>query len=351
VRHAFLFGTAAPASRVLDEQDPRFIETLAEQFNVVTLENDLLWPALAGDWGPEFTLDRVQKAIDVLTARGIVTRGHVLVSPSWRHLPRGLQQQASDAAKVGAEVRGHVKELVTALRGKIAQWDVVDEPYDNHELLDLLGEQAMVEWFETARAADPDANLFIDDYGILTGGGSPIHRDRYAKTIQMLIDAGAPLDGVGMQGHFGSTLTPPNDLIDTLDRFARLGKPILITQFDVPALDEKLAAAYTRDFYTAAFSHPAVQGVVMWGFWDGSHWKNNAPLYRKDWSLKPAGAAYRQLVLTDWNTDVKAQTGADGALKARGFLGEYVVTASHGGKQGEARATLVREGSRVVVKL
>ena len=50
----------------------------------------------------------------------------------------------------------------------------------------------------------------------------------------------------------------------------------------------------------------------MWGFWDGAHWKNNAPLYRRDWSLKPAGAAYRDLVLKTWRTDASGKTGADG---------------------------------------
>jgi hypothetical protein len=145
----------------------------------------------------------------------------------------------------------------------------------------------MVDWFKTARAAGQAPRLFINDHGILPGGGGDTpHRAHYESTIQFLIDEQAPLDAIGMQGHFGSQPTAPDEVLAILDRFARFGKPIMVTEYDITVDDEELAGQFTRDLLTALFSHPAVVGFVMWGFWDGSTgWER--PLYRRDWSLKP----------------------------------------------------------------
>lgn len=352
VRQGFLFGTAVPASLVVDPAQQKFREVLTELFNLATLENDLKWVALAGDWGPGYTIDRAEKAIQTLREAGIAVRGHVLVWPGWRNLPKSLRQYEKNPTRLRQEVTQRIQRTAGATKGKLLHWDVVNEPFDNHDLLDLLGQEAMVDWFKQARAADPAARLYINDYAILSGGGGPTpHRDHYEQTIRMLLEKGAPLDGIGMQGHFGTTLTAPKDLLHLLDRFAKLNKPILVTEYDLGVDDERLAARYTEDFYTALFSHPAVEGVVMWGFWDGSHWKNNAPLYRRDWSLKPAGEAVRDLILKRWRTDATGQTDAAGSYVVRGFLGEYEVEAILGEKKGVVRGTLAKGGSTLTVQL
>ena len=63
----------------------------------------------------------------------------------------------------------------------------------------------------------------------------------------------------------------------------------------------------------------------MWGFWDGAHWKDDAPIFREDWSLKPSGQAFFDLVFDTWWTDTEASTDANGYLDIRGFMGEYEV--------------------------
>jgi GH35 family endo-1,4-beta-xylanase len=276
----------------------------------------------------------------------------VLVWPAWRNLPRSLRAFERDPERLGLEVDRHVRELASALRGKLVHWDVLNEPFDNHDLMDILGRDVMIDWFRAARAADPGARLFINDYAILSGGGghSP-HRDDYLETIRLLVEGGAPVDGIGLQGHFGTTLTAPEDLLSILDRFARFEKPIFVTEYDVDLGDETLAGEYTRDFYTTVFSHPAVGGILMWGFWDGAHWKSNAPLYRRDWSLKPAGLAYRDLVLGAWHTDERGQTDGQGVWTTRGFLGDYVIEVQVGGRQASVRAKLSAGGARVSVTL
>ena len=115
--------------------------------------------------------------------------------------------------------------------------------------------------------------------------------------------------------------------------------------------DEELVGKFAHDFYTTLFSHPAVGGIVMWGFWDNDHWKNNSPMYRKDWSLKPAGKAYKDLVLGQWITNVQGQTDATGNYATRGFLGDYEVTVKAAGKQKTVGATLGSAGKQLDVNL
>ncbi|MES1187715.1 MAG: endo-1,4-beta-xylanase [Myxococcales bacterium] len=351
-KQAFGFGSAVVAQTLNGPGNERYKELTAELFNTAVFENNLKWQPLAGDWGGGWTVDAASKGVDWLHQHDIQVRGHVLVWPSWRNLPRAVKALEKEPSKLRAAVNAHVTELATAMRGKLVHWDVMNEPFDNHDLMDLFGDDVMVEWFKGARAADPDVKLFINDYAILSGGpGDTPHRDHYEKTIKFLIDKGAPLDGIGMQGHFGAALTGPEDLLKLLDRYAKLGKQIWITEYDLDIDDEALAGQFTRDFYTTLFSHPAVGGILMWGFWDGAHWHRNAPLYRKDWSLKPAGEAYRELVLKAWRTNEQAKTDASGAYKTRAFLGKYAISASSGGKTRSVEVELRPGSAPVVLKL
>jgi GH35 family endo-1,4-beta-xylanase len=352
-KHAFGFGTCVPAHLLTGpEADEKLTALVPELFNVATLENDLKWQPLAGDWGASYTIERAKAGVAWLRERGLDVRGHVLVWPGWKNLPKSLRDFEKDPARLKGEVTKHVRELAGTMKGLLAHWDVVNEPFDNHDLLDIVGRDAMVDWFKEARAADPLPMLFINDYAILSGGGgaSP-HRDHYDETIALLVEKKAPLDGIGMQGHFGNSLTGPEDMLKILDRFARFGKVIWVTEYDVVIDDTELAGAFTRDFYTTLFSHPAVGGIVMWGFWDGSHWKNNAPLYAKDWSEKSAGRAYRDLVLDKWRTRATGKSDRAGTFVTRGFFGDYEVSVSAGTRKKAVRATLGKGGSSTAVIL
>ena len=231
---------------------------LTELFNVATLENSLKWVPLEGQWGPSYTLDAAKGGIAWLREHGLDVRGHVLIWPGWRNLPRSLRPHENDPAYLRAAVDKHIRDVASAVKGTVIHWDVMNEPFDNHDLIDILGDDAMVDWFKAARAVDPAPKLFINDYAILSGGGGDTpHRAHYEKTIQYLVDHKAPLDGIGMQGHFGDALTAPEDLLAILDRFARFGKPIWITEYDVVIKDEELAGAVH-----ARLLHHAVQPPV-----------------------------------------------------------------------------------------
>lgn len=348
-QHAFNFGTAVPAEVVLSSDRKALNDILLENFNMATLENDLKWEAIA-DWG--FPLERGIRGVDWLREAGLRVRGHVLVWPGWENTPAHLKRMQGDKAALAAAVKSHITEMMTALEGRCDQWDVVNEPYTNHELLDILGHEVMADWFRLARSIDPKPKLYINDFAILSGGGgTTAHRDHYEKMIQLLVDAKAPFDGIGMQGHFGSSLTAPDDLMAILDRYGKFEKDIAVTEFDVVIDDEELAGNYARDFYTVLFSHPAVTTLIMWGFWDTNHWKKNAVMYRDDLTLKPGGQAYKDLVLGKWRTHEAGSTDAQGAFVTRGFKGRYEIVVKAGDRTRTVQGVLADGGSRIDVKI
>jgi endo-1,4-beta-xylanase len=333
-KHAFYFGTAVPADLIVNNDNPKFKETTKSYFNMATLENDLKWQPLAGDWGKSYTMERALSATDWLLKQDIAVRGHVLVWPGWENLPSYLKQHEKNPERLKKEVRSHIVEMVTALKGKVVDWDVVNEPFTNHDLLDILGPEIMVEWFELARKTDPTAKLYINDFAILSGGGGTTgHRDHYEKMIKLLVDKKAPLDGIGFQGHFGTALTGPVDVYKLLERYGKYNKRFAVTEYDLLVEDENLAADFTRDFYTIMFSHPLTDSLIMWGFWDARHWKKNAPMYRADWSEKPAGKEYRRLIEKEWATNVDGATTAEGTYNVRAFLGDYEITVTSGSRK------------------
>jgi GH35 family endo-1,4-beta-xylanase len=351
-RLAFGLGTCVDPARFKQPDGPRYQAVIKELFNVATLENNLKWVALAGDWGSGFTIDLAKSGIAWLREQNIDVRGHVLLWPGWKNSPKFLRAHEKDPAFLRQASEQRIRDVMTAVKGSVIHWDVVNEPFDNHDILDILGNDIMVDWFKIARSVDPGPKLFINDFAILAGGGGDTpHRAHYDKTIKMLVDKKAPLDGVGIQGHFGEALTSPPDMLKILDRYARFGKPIWITEFDTEIKDEEVTGKFTEDFFTTMFSHPSVEGVIMWGFWDGSHWKNNAPLYRRDWSLKPSGEAFRKLALETWRTNAAGKTGADGKWVQRGFLGDYEVEVVAGGKKKTVPAKLKKGGAEISIVL
>jgi len=355
IRHRFAFGSCVGARWLVgDSPDERRYQQFVERnFNRVVFGNDLKWPPWEGLRPKIWSRAQTLSAADWLRARDIEIRGHCLVWPSWQNLPTDLAGLRDDPEALAKQVAGHISEEVTAMKGRLVEWDVINEPYSEHDLMDILGRDAMVQWFKLAQTADPQARLFINDYDILSNGGlAAVHQDHYEQTIRYLLANGAPLQGIGLQGHFGGRLTSPERLLAILDRFAKLGLPLEVTEFDVNITDEQLQADYTRDFYITLFSHPAVEGIMTWGFWEGDHWLPKAAMVRKDWTLKPNGRVWMDLVHKQWTTDVQGRTNAAGRYDVQGFLGDYEVTVTAAGhSRGVKRTTLPKSGAEMPVTL
>jgi endo-1,4-beta-xylanase len=351
-------GVASPDGGAANPWDT-YRSYLPSLFNISVEENALKWPAVAGDWGASWNLALGVASIDWADQHGLRTRGHNLIWPSWKNSPAAVKTLA--AADLRTTVNQHIQDEVTALAGKLDHWDVVNEPFDNHDITDLLGNcttpnceaglDEMATWFTQARSFDAKPKLFINDYAILEGGGGTTsHRDEYERIIKGLIARNAPLDGIGLQGHFATALTSPDDLMTLLDRFGAY-KELWVTEYDITITDFLLAGDYTRDFMTVLYSHPAVAGFVMWGFWDGAHSKKNAPLFTQDWKLKPAGVAYYDLVFNQWWTCTGGSTDTTGAYVANGHLGDYTVSVTVGAQTVTTTASLVKGGAEITVPL
>jgi GH35 family endo-1,4-beta-xylanase len=263
-------------------------------------------------------------------------------------MPEEARRLAGDPAALGAAVRGHVAREAAYYRGKAAQWDVLNEPLHQTEVLGLLGPGEAREWFRRARTADPSARLYLNEYGLIDAFGDDEElQGAFESFVRRLLEGGAPLDGLGLQCHFRWDLTPPERLLAVLDRLQRLGKPLEATELDVDVGDERLQADYLRDAMIALFSHPAVEGITLWGFWEGAHWAPGAALYRKDWTRRPAAAALEELLLRRWRTDADGR----GEFRLRGFLGTYEVRASGEGAAAARTLVLPREGAAATVRL
>ncbi len=363
-QHEFGFGSAVQAFRLRDNnpQYAQYKAKTAELFNIATLENNLKWQPWEGEWGGQFTQQGAINALNWLAQQGIDARGHVMVWPGVDNLPADIRQMLADNDLSPAEqqtvrtrIASHIAEIGAATNGKVVAWDVINETRTNNDLMRELseGDQAMVTWMQQAAdATAPGTDLYINDFGILNAWGRGSNRNRYYNTIAALQSGGAPVTGVGFQGHFTEgDIIGPVEIWQVLDQFGQLGLDMQITEFDFDTTDEQLQAQYTRDFMTAVFAHEGVDAFIQWGFWEGAHWRPNAAMFRNDWSIKPSGEAYLDLLFNEWWTDAQLNADGDGAAMVRGFKGDYEVSASAAGQTVSVEATLSDGGAQLMVAL
>ena len=353
--HAFRFGTGVEARYLVEESSPGdpYRERLAGLFNTGVVEHRNKWRP----WENESERELAIRASEWLLERGLDLRGHAAI---WQRFDQPVvpedvvEKVRSDdddrAAYVSRRTGDHVSEILGHYAGDVASWDVLNEQIHAHHLTDVIDPDAshlrapeVVQWFERARQADPEASLYLNDYDVLAGE-YPDYRDDYAELVRFLQERGAPIDGLGFQAHHDGyeEARSPDGILDTLDRFADLGVAITVTEYDTVGdgwTDER-AADHLRTFLRTVFSHPAVEGFVMWGFWDGVHWAERAPLFREDWSAKPALDVYRSLVFEEWWTDETGTTDADGRYRTTAFLGKHDVTVETGGRSRSVRASV-----------
>jgi GH35 family endo-1,4-beta-xylanase len=345
-RHAFPFGSAISSAHLAQTRpgDP-YRKHLRELFNRGTLENGYKW----AQQERKKKRARADAATEWMLDHDMTIHAHVMIwaTDKWGAVPEDvLEVVRSEDMSRGAKARylrrrvlDRIETVGERYRGKVVEWDVLNEHYSEHIFTPILNPEApleeaphLLEWFRAARAADPDARLFVNDYGIIVGDKKK-HKRSYERLIEYLLAHEAPLGGIGMQAHYLNAFhrRSPQQLKRTLDRFGRFGMPIQITEFDMWGAGwgqtqeeaERTQAEFMREFYTVCFSHPAVNGITMWGLWDGRHWQDSAPLFREDWSPKPACEVYRDLVFDRWWTVETGDTDEEGRFTFRGFYGDY----------------------------
>jgi endo-1,4-beta-xylanase len=321
-------------------------------FNKAVLPNAMKWkqyPTWGKEWAPT--------SMKWLDDNGIPVRGHVLVWPGWKYLPPHLELHKDNPAKLNELTDAHLEEMLTTWRGRFVEWDVVNEIYMQHDMLDVIGYNAVVKWFKRARELDPTTKLTYNDANTLVNN-QPAHQDHYYETIEWLLREGAPVDVMGFQAHIHS-LIPPEVTYKRIKRFAQLGPEIIITEFDVqtPGISDELAGRYARDFMISIFSHPKTTGIMTW--LGGNPLRRikgygKAPataFYDENWQLTPIGKAWLDLKTNDWHTDVTGTTNKKGRFSTRGCHGNYEITVKHKNGTSVKTASVGRNDTTVRITL
>jgi endo-1,4-beta-xylanase len=349
LRSAFLWGSEVNADRVVatGPDADRYRQAIVELFDVVVPGNGLKWPR----WREAGSRERTVRAIQWLLMQGKRVKGHNLAWTGWKFTPRDIANDPAQRERIGDLVEAHIREILAATQGQLIGWDVVNEPVNEADYYKYMPRERVAKWFKMAQAADPRLELTVNEYAMLNRSSSPLFIERFREYVAMLRREGARVDVLGVQGHIGQTPRPPSAVLSDLDLLAAGGNKIQITEFDFNTPDEALQAEYTRDFLIALYSHEAVTGFMMWGFWQGDQWKPLAAMYRKDWSEKPNLQVWKDLVLGEWKTRASGRSAADGDYGVAAHHGRYLVRAQWGGKSATTEIDLGKEGARVVLKI
>ena len=276
-RRKLLFGAAVSTDPLRDE--PKYRNTLAREFNAVTPENAMKWDTIHPEQD-RYDFEPADEIVEFAQEHDMAVRGHTLVW--YRQVPDWVAEREWTRAELEDVLRDHIRTVVGRYRGKVAQWDVVNEAVDDHgELRDTvwlrgIGPEYIDLAFRWAHEADPDAELFYNDYDI----EHPTEKsDAVEALVSGLQSRGAPIDGVGIQGHeLTVRAATPAMLAAALSRYTQHDLDVAFTEVDVgiflPAKEKNLEeqAAVYRDMLDACLAVPRCTAFVTWGFTDEHSW-------------------------------------------------------------------------------
>jgi GH35 family endo-1,4-beta-xylanase len=360
LRHEFWFGATLPGGiftgRASAEDIARFKEVFTTHFNAGVIEAAFKWHDMEKEKGV------VNYAIvDAMLAwadqAGIPLRGHCIY---WGIPNRGqdwVKQLNDDELRLALRQRG--RSIAARYRDRFAEYDLNNEMIHANYYEQRLGPGITAQQAQWVKDGDPNAVLYFNDYDILTGK----RLGDYVKHIRQVLDSGAPMAGIGVQGHLHGDSFDAEALQNALDELAKFKLPIRVTEFNFPGQrskfytgdrkaqltpeEEQAKAAALRQYFRICFAHPAVTGIMMWGFWEGANWIPQSSLYKRDWSATPAAEAYKDLVLKQWWTRWEGSANPKGEVEVRAFYGKHRVTVN--GK--EMVVELKKADGRKVVSL
>lgn len=248
------------------------------EFNFATPENEMKWSATEPSQG-RFTYGGGDSVVNFAAQHGIKVKGHTLV---WHNQLPAWVSSLSGAAAVRPAMINHITQVMTHFQGKVIGWDVVNEAWNDDgrtlraDVFQLaLGNGYIDEAFQAAHAADPDALLYYNDFGI---EGNSTKANSAFSMIQSMKMRGIPIDGVGMQMHVGAPNSGPTiaQFVANMLRYADLGLQIVVSEFDVQICTSTQAAQQTRyhDIVAACMAEPACTAVTIWGITDKFSWLN-----------------------------------------------------------------------------
>jgi GH35 family endo-1,4-beta-xylanase len=336
--HEFWFGCAISnslASGSMSESDlKQYKEKFLQNFNSAVTENAVKWYSMEPRKG-EVNYAIVDGILKWTEENHIPLRGHNLF---WG-IPKFVQQWIKELNddELRQTLQNRAETVTRRYKGRFAEYDLNNEMIHGNYYEDRLGPEITKLMAQWAHNGDPGAKLFVNDYDILTGN----RLADYMAHIRKLLKEGVPIAGIGVQGHLHAETFDRNQLKNALDSLAVFKLPIRITEFNMPGQrskyyndrtlvltqqDEDLKAKEIVDYYRICFAHPAVEGILMWGFWEGANWIPVSSLYKRDWTPTPAAEAYHNLIFRQWWTKESWSTGSNGTFSTPAFYGKYKVT-------------------------
>jgi endo-1,4-beta-xylanase len=327
----FLIGVAVDTEQILGT-DTLAHDFMKKQFNSLTAENAMKWERihpLPGEYA--FTLADSMVAFAERNRMAVI--GHALIwhqqTPSWVFEDSSGTPLTRDSLL--SIMKDHIYTIAGRYKGLVKGWDVVNEAIDEDgqmrktKWLEIIGEDYVQKAFEFAREADPDAELYYNDYNIELPG----KREGAIKLIKSLQEKGVKIDGVGIQGHWHLKSPDLHEIDTSIQLYGAIGLKVMITEMEINVIPEPAnivgadisqTAEYQKqmnpfpeslpdsvqqqlaDRYAAIFNlflkhSDKVTRVTFWGIHDGYSWKNNWPikgrtnyplLFDRNYQPKPA---------------------------------------------------------------
>lgn len=305
----FPIGVAVTPRQLQDSAQRKLILT---QFNSVTAENAMKMSLIHPE-EDRYNWEGADAIVDFAVSNGLKVRGHTLCwhnqAPKWMFYDQTGNRVTREVLL--SRLKKHIQTVVSRYKGKIYAWDVVNEaisdnPGDflrNSLWYQICGEDFIAKAFEYAHEADPKAILFYNDYNT----EYPEKRQRIYKLLKKLLDAGVPVDAVGLQGHW-SVKDPSEEMLkNAIEQYASLGIKVQVTELDVsiytdgniaeqagtagvtgfsPELQQRQADQYGKFFKVFRQYKGILTGVTFWNLSDRYSWLDNFPVRgRKNYPL------------------------------------------------------------------
>lgn len=278
-----------------------------------------------------FRFAKADALVEMARANGLAVNGHALLwhkqCPDWFFMENGRQ---AGRERVLQRLRAHIAGVAGHFAGRVQSWDVVNEAIDDgneylrkSQWLNSIGEDFIAEAFIAAHKADPQAELYYNDYDI----ERQPKRDKALRLIRDLQQRGAPIHGIGIQGHWKLDHIPFQDIEDAIVAFHAEGMKVMITELDIDVgkrktdgadvgrlervradlyanglpdhVQQRLADQYAQLFALFLKHQDKITRVTFWGLHDGRSWLNYWPFQRtnhplfwdRDLQAKPALSA------------------------------------------------------------
>lgn len=308
----FLIG-AALSRHQSDGHDEAATEVMRKHFNAAVAENCMKPESLQSIEG-KFDFTAADEFVNFCHSNGLIPFGHCLIWHS--QIPRWFFLDA-EGNEVSREVlikriETHVHTVVTHFKGKIRGWDVVNEAIEDDgswrrsPFYRIVGEEFIEIAFRAAHEADPDVELYYNDYSL----ANPRKRDAVCRLVERLKARGLRIDAVGMQSHQGLSYPSLEDYEASMEAFAALGVKVMVTELDINVLpnprhfggaeisqnyeyqnemnpykdglpEEKAQELHDRymDFFRLYHKHrDIITRINLWGISDANSWLNDWPM-------------------------------------------------------------------------